>query len=293
LVGYSLQRKDGDSVRHAKATSKTNSDGTLRFAKKRGEVRPAKSNRALEYFKSCPWDKWWHEFCTAREKGGSWTYTTSHAFAKDKSNRTEFCTQIIYHCIGPKPLDSSQFKTPFKQRFANIPYLGDWFQLRSRAFFYDNESVDKMRVIVASKLDGMEAGRGAATVVLDLIAKWMKYDEKVDEAFDYSPVQVGVSRTSNEIRSKIFFRMHRETLDAILELTSKYLECHGITAGGLNDLGSLIMAVSRGSANAVLQGQEQGVRSVSPALQMMMQAVMDKSKIFNIPLPPAVVGEEK
>lgn len=293
-MGYSLQRNDGDSVRHAKAISKTNSDGTLRFAKKpRGEVRPAKSNRALAYFKSCPWDKWWNEFCTAREKGGSWTYTTALSFAKDKSNRTDFCTQIIYHCIGPKPLDDSQFKTHFKKRFDKIPYLGDWFQLRSRAFFYDNESVDKMRVVVAAKLDGMEAGRGAATVVLDLIAKWMKYDERVDEAFDYSPVQNGVSKTANETRSKIFFRMHRETLDAIMELTSKYLECHGITAGGLNDLGSLIMAVSTGSANAALRGQQQGIKELSPALQMLMQAMVDKSKTFNIPLPPALVGEEK
>lgn len=38
------------------------------------------------------------------------------------------------------------------------------------------------------KLDSLEAGRGAATIVLNMLAKWVKYDDKIDEVFDSTPV---------------------------------------------------------------------------------------------------------
>jgi hypothetical protein len=130
--------------------------------------------------------------------------------------------------------------------------------LRAKAYFYDNETVDKMRHIVAERLDALEAGRGAATIILDLIAKWMKYDEKIDTEFNASPVEHGLSLKAQELRSKVFFGMKRTTLNAIMELVEKYLQCHGISTDGINDLGQLVLAVSQTVAKTALAGAATG-----------------------------------
>lgn len=92
--------------------------------------------------------------------------------------------------------------------------------------------------------------RGAATIVLDLIAKWVNYDDKIDEVFEASPVLGGLNLKEQAKRANLFFKLREKSLKGILALIDKYLACHGIAHDGLNDLGALVMAVSNSAAKA-------------------------------------------
>ena len=39
----------------------------------------------MALFKSFPWDKWWWEFLTSRQKNGRLTYVSAYQFAKAKA----------------------------------------------------------------------------------------------------------------------------------------------------------------------------------------------------------------
>lgn len=259
---------------------------------KQARVSPS----ALKFFNSCPWDKWWTEFLTSRDKKGGMTYRTAWAFARVKAKGSTIERDIIYGAIGPRCRGLEDVKHDGKKRSRGIPHLGNWEQLRAKAYFYDNESVDAMRKTIAERLDGLEAGRGAATVVLDLIAKWVKYDDKIDDVFSGSPVQEGLSATAQAKRATTFLALKRNTMRGVLELIDKYLACHGISHDGMNDLGQLVMAVSNSAAKSALAGAATGAviaNQKSAALDQLTRAIYDKSKIFNMALPAAVGAEDE
>lgn len=259
-----------------------------------------RNNKAFRFYKECPWDKWWNEFNTARDKNGAMTYTTAWAFAKAKGE-TEIQRTWIYRCIGPKPIQRLDIPPRRRKNQLSLPHLGDWQIQRAKAYFYDNESVEAMKKVVTERLDGLEAGRGSATVILDLIAKWMKYDNKLDEAFNFSPVNPAVPDSLKEKQADRFFKLKNKTRHAIQELVTQYLQCHGINTDGLNDLGQLVMSVSQAAAKTALAGvatgaaaQLAGNENVSPAAIMLAKAIEDKSKIFSMKLPSVLVnGKEE
>jgi hypothetical protein len=110
-------------------------------------------------------------------------------------------------------------------------------------------------------------------------------------------VEHGLSLKAQELRSKVFFGMKRTNLDAIMELVEMYLQCHGISTDGLNDLGQVLLAVSQRAAKTALAGAAAGEalnaagQPVSPALEALARAIMEKSRIFNMPMPAAIVEE--
>lgn len=126
----------------------------------------------------------------------------------------------------------------------------------------------------------------------------MKYDEKIDAEFSASPVEHGLSLKAQERRSKVFFGMKRTTLNAIMELVETYLQCHGISTDGINDLGQVVLAVSQRAAKTTLAGSTTGaalnsaVQPVSPGLEALARAIMEKSRIFNMPIQAALVERE-
>jgi len=105
---------------------------------------------------------------------------------------------------------------------------------------------------------------------------------------------VYVPAGAQERRSKVFFGMKRTTLNAIMELVEIYLHCHGISSDGINDLGQLVLAVSQRAATTALAGRATGValnavgQPVSPALETLARAIIEKSRIFNMPIPAAL-----
>ena len=272
-----------------RAGNRNPSRKTAPYLRRRSISHPSKS---LEYFKNCPWDLWWQEFLTSRQKSGRMTYLTAFQFARAKAKSSEELN-VIYKAIGPKPVlldKAGEKKIPAGKV---IPYLGDWQQIRLRSYFYDNESVDRMKKIVEEKLDGLEAGRGAATIVLDLIAKWAKYDEKIDEVYDSAPVVEGLNKTQQEKRARLFFYLKKETMGGLLKLIDKYLACHGISTDGMNDLGQLVMAVSNSAAKNALTGAATGavLGQRSQALEMLAGTILQKAEIFHMPLPAAVTDD--
>ena len=140
------------------------------YLRARHLFRSMKDNKAVNFFKSCPWHEWWAEFLTARNKNGQMTHLTAYSFARVKG-KTAYERDIIFRAIGTKvtslAADESRDKVPGRA----VPYLGDWQLLRARAYFSDNETVEKLKLEAAQKLEGLEAGRGAAAIVLNMLAK--------------------------------------------------------------------------------------------------------------------------
>lgn len=255
-----------------------------------------KGTNAEKYFRSVDWHVLWEEFLTSRQKDGRLTYLTAYAFARKKAHN-DWQLRILYRAIGPKPVDFRQMMRQDKYRGNQVPWLGDWQQLRAKAYFYDNASVDKMKEVITERLDGLEAGRGAATLVLDLIEKWTSYDVRIDEVFESSPVVAGLGVDAQQRRARFFYGLKERNLKALLGLIDKYLACHGIATDGLNDLGQLVMAVSQSSAKSALAAAATGAALAgsqpSPALEMLNKAIIEKSRIFNMPLPVAVNGDSE
>jgi hypothetical protein len=222
---------------------KTTAEGGLHLCPRERVLKRTQS-KSYKFYKACRWDKWWEEFLTARKPDGGMVYRTSWSFARVKA-KTEEQRKIIYQAIGPK---SIQLSGSQKKR-VHVPYLGDWQQLRAKAYFYDKESIETMRVIVAERLDALEAGRGAATIVLELIAKWMKYDEAIDAAFNYSPVdEKGTDLKAKAVRAGIFLKIKTQTAQVLMQLVGKYLQCHGIGSDEISEFGQLVLAISRQAA---------------------------------------------
>jgi hypothetical protein len=195
------------------------------------------SSKALAFFNKCPWDQWWHEFITARQKNGRMVYLTAYRFAKAKA-KTEVELELIYRSIGPKPITLSDLGNHSldAEPGHKVPYLGDWQQIRAKAYFYDHESLDKLKQVTAERLNGLEAGQGAATIIMELIAEWMKADRLIDEVFG-PPLLEGLTDAQNEKRSDRYFKMKDRTRSGICGLIERYLLCHGIATDGMNDLG--------------------------------------------------------
>jgi hypothetical protein len=193
---------------------------------------------------------------------------------------------VIFRAIGPKQADFER-STPVPLIAQKVPYLGNWQEIRNMAYFSGRGCADTLRQACQERLDGLAAGRAAATVIIDLIDRWLKYDDSIDEVYDGRPVVEGLSPAQQEKRANLFFRWKKETKNAVLELVDKYLACHGISTNCVNDLGALVMATTTTSAKLLTAGGDPD----SPALAMLSRAIFDKSKIFNM-APPAAVSDE-
>lgn len=230
---------------------------------------------------------------TARNKDGRMKFLTAYQFAKSKA-RTDTELDIIYRAIGPKPVTLKDISQANRVPGHSVPYLGDWQQLRAAAYFYDTESLNKMKETITQQLDGLEAGRGAATLVLDLLAKAIKSDNMIDEVFGGTPVLDGLSLSKQEKRAGLFFKLKRQSTGITLDLLDKYLACHGISPNGLNSLGNLVTAVGSAAARGALQGAAAGgalSQPDSPALAILTKALYERSKTFNMQLPVALLDE--
>ena len=261
------------------------------------DVKPKfrlKGTEWRSFFNHCPWDEWWYEFLTARNKNGRMQYLTAYGFAKEKA-QSKAELQVIYRAIGPRPVTFEQtLHLKIKAHSVAVPHLGDWQMLRATAYFSDRPSAQALRKACVDRLNGLEAGRSAATVICDMIDKWLKYDDKIDEVYDGTPVVEGLSATQQEKRAKAFFKYKRETKDAVLQLVARYLECYGIAPGtGLNDLGQLVMAVSQQGAHNALAGAATGAAMMqpNPGVLMLAQAIEEKTRLFKM-RPPALLTEE-
>ena len=257
-------------------------------------LRSVKDTKVRDFFKSCPWHEWWAEFLTARNKNGQMTHLSAYSFARLKG-KNGFERDIIYRAIGAKVTDLVSGERKETTSGREVPYLGDWQLLRARAYFSDNETIEKLKLEASQKLDSLQAGKGAAAIVLNMLAKWQKYDDQIDELFQNQAVQPGVSLAKNARRTQIFFAMKKQTMGGITGLIDKLLQCYGITPNGLNDLGALYTAASNSAARDVLMGTAAGAMLVggenSPAARMLCGAIADKMRIFNMP-PPTAVAEE-
>lgn len=248
---------------------------------------------AKKFFVRCPWQEWWREFMADRRDDGRLKYLTSFEFAQAKAKDAREL-RLLYKAIGPKPVTLDAYKNKSRDAvFAEITYLGDWQQIRAKAYFYDNESLEKMKHVIAERMDTIEAGRGAATLVLDLLAKWIRYDDSIDEAFASTPMVAGLNPMVQQKRADLFFRMKNQTLDGTARLIEKYLACHGINTDGVTDLAHLIVAAGKSASAAALTGVAAGAAiEESAAARMLSRAIIEKDKIFKLGMPTAIAGDK-
>jgi hypothetical protein len=264
------------------------------------KYKPVKLHRqaqahALKFFNSCPWKAWWQEFAADRREDGRLLYLTSWEFAQAKAKDTRQL-RLIYKAIGPKPVELKAFaedgrfaKTPKLE----MPYLGDWQQIRAQAYFYDDKSLESMKQSIATRLDSLEAGRSSATLLLDMIAEWHTYSRSVDTAFGNEPLIAGINPMKQQQRANFFFKLKREIMDAEIKMLQQYLACHGISNDGVNDLCRLIMAAGNSSAKAALAGVLTAAGlpdapDISRATHLLSGAIVEKNRIFKLGMPKVV-----
>lgn len=234
------------------------------------------------FYRACPLDVWWNEFFASRNKDGSLKYPTAWNFIKSKTDDDQERTWL-WQAIGPKPIVDTRKK-------CSVPHLGDWQKTRGLMLTVENPEVKGMQKILDQRLDGLEAGRGVAQVVLKLIGEYLGYSEKIAQVFGNDPVLEELSPEKNEERAKIFFGLKSRVHSKLMEFLELYLKCHGITQ---DDMTVLANAAAVG-ANAALKGAAVGAmvaQPQSPVLQQMMESFAEKARIFKMPLPDGEVIE--
>ena len=245
------------------------------------------------WYEKQPWDELWHEFIGGRKEDGELRWQTAWQFCSAKWKIPKYRNQRdwMFRCIGPKPIDLGEFKLKIKtggMQSYELPYLGDWQAMRASAYFNDNTAVTKLRTVMKERLDGLEASRASAHFVLDLIAKWAKYDDEIDRMYSASMPDKNASIGVKDRFYDRFFKQKNRTRSALQGLTTQFMLCHGIGPDHLSDFGNLVLAISKGSAQSFLAGQAVGAApQLPPALMRIAEAIQEKSKTFNMPLPDA------
>lgn len=252
---------------------------------------------AQEFFSRIPWDEWWQEFATALDVKGQLRFRTSWQFAKEKG-RTPSERELVYCSIGPKKaeqvwLDSGGSKRLKKAKKRNIPWLGNWQNRRDKLLYYDRESVRKMHTVIKERLDALEAGRGAATVVLDMLAKLTKWSDDVDRYFGHTLLVPSEGKDKQKLtqavkeRTNYYLRLQAMLFNHTHAALQQYLRCHGIADSDL----SVLAQMAAVGAKAALAGAAAGQRlaETNPTVHMLATSIAQKAQLLGIEPPTKVI----
>jgi hypothetical protein len=256
------------------------------------------NNPAFVYYKSIQskLSGWWEEFSTELdEKTGGPKYRTIRQFAlvKSKVAREQ---EWIEQMIGPEPAAYNlRGSTRGKGVWLRVPWLGDWKARRLNGYWAP-EHPAKIKALAKSlkeKLAGFEAVRSAAPFLVQMMAKYERLGEKVDQVFGGQPLdQKAGPSEANKARFYTYLEMQKSVTRIQLRLFHEWMLAHGVSINGepvhVTQINQMLVANGQspvGMADGMTNKDLEAVRLVK-----MLQLHADN---FKMPLPTGEIVKKE
>lgn len=197
----------------------------------------SKHNPAFRFFREVrpKLAQWWEEFSQELDqKTGGPKYRTIHQFARAKSKVSKE-QDWIAQMIGPEPATYNQKNGKASGRWLRIPWLGDWKARRMNGYWAP-EHPAKIKALAKSlkeKLVGLEAVRSAAPYLVQMMARYMKLAEQVDQVFGGRPLDMDDGPSEkNKARFYSYLEMQKAVTRMQLTLFHEWMLVHGVSTDG-------------------------------------------------------------
>ena len=229
--------------------------------------------------------KWWEEFSQKLdEKNGGPKYRTIHQFAEAKTkNPTE--QEWIATMIGPEPRMYSEKGKATQGKWQMIPWLGNWKARRTNAYWAP-EHPAKIKSLVQSlknKLQGFEAVQSSAPYLVQMMARYTRLGEQVDQIFAGQALDPnnGIS-DKNKSRFYTYLEMQKAVTRVQLRLLHEWWTAHGLSTNGQPVMITQVnqMFQNAGVSMAGINGSPKDLEAIKLARMLQLHA-----ENFDMPLP--------
>jgi hypothetical protein len=197
----------------------------------------SKHNPAFRFFREVQpkLAQWWEEFSQELDqKTGGPKYKTIYQFARAKSKVPKE-QDWIAQMIGPEPTTYNHKNGKAPGRWLRIPWLGDWKARRMNGYWAP-EHPAKIKALAKSlkeKLVGLEAVRSAAPYLVQMMARYMKLAEQVDQVFGGQPLDMNDGPSEkNKARFYSYLEMQKAVTRMQLRLFHEWMLVHGVSTDG-------------------------------------------------------------
>ena len=202
-------------------------------------------NRAFQYYKRIKPQLagWWQEFSGELDsKTGGPKYKTVHQFARAKTNNAEEQSWIVM-MIGQEPAAFNEGRSNghynrrkgMSGKWLKVPWLGDWKARRLNGYWAP-EHPAKLKSLTKSlkeKLDGFEAVRSAAPFLVQMMARYTRLGEQVDQVFAGQALDMNDGPSEkNKARFYTYLEMQKAVSRIQLRLLHEWMLVHGVSING-------------------------------------------------------------
>lgn len=259
---------------------------------------------------------WWEEFNGRVSRKSNHPvhpkYKSVRHFAKHKIKNTEQRQWFIW-MTGPKKVWEQE---SLNQKRYTVPWLGDWYKRRLNGRWQpeNKEYFKSLNLALRSNLDKNQAIRATAPFLVKQMMRWIKWGEKIDEAFDGELfVNDDPGSTRSKTRFDLYKKMHDQIESRIIGITHEWMRIHGVNPNDPHemwDMGTIASAIGQSSAaaaltgyaagnqltmdqnngNSVMQLNGQGI-VISPDALLLAQHLTKHSNTFRKPLPVTIDAE--
>lgn len=212
--------------------------------------------KAYQFYKSCPWDAWWTEFCTATMPSGALRYPTAWSFARAKAKNNLDEQRWIWAAIGPRPVFDNGHKKP------TIPWLSDWSKRRQGSFWFGTEKAEALARVLKERQNALEAARGVGAIQVDWIRRTVGLANQVDNFFGGQMLLPELSLKENARRASLYLKAHNELFSMCSQATEAYLRCHGIHQDDVTVLAQIAAVSARALNFSEHRAEHEGAASI-------------------------------
>lgn len=236
--------------------------------------------------------EWWDEFSKELDqKNGGPKYKSIQQFARAKSKNVNEQEWIV-GMIGTEPKTYNEGRRGNKVKWQVIPWLGDWKARRTNAYWAP-EHPAKIKSLVRSlkeKLQGFEAVQSSAPYLVQMMARYTRLGEQVDQVFAGQALDpnAGISE-DNKARFYTYLEMQKAVTRVQLRLLHEWWTAHGLSTNGQP---VMITQVNQMFQNAGVNpaGIDMSAKDMEAIkLARMLSTHADN---FQMPLPKDVVQEK-
>ena len=279
---WDLSKDDGlDAILDADFSSPT----TLKI----GRNNFAGNNPAYRYYREIAPNlaQWWTEFAgELEETTGGPKYKTIHQFARAKSKVPQ--QQVwIEQMIGAEPAAFNCRDNRKSGRWIKVPWLGDWKARRINGYWAP-EHPAKIKSLVRSlkeKLNGFEAVRSAAPFLVQMMARYTRLGEQVDQVFGGQALDISKGPTEqNKSRFYTYLEMQKSVTRIQLRLLHEWMLAHGVSTSGepvhVTQVNNMLVQAGQSPAGLADGMTNKDLQAIK--LARMLQVHADN---FEMPLP--------
>lgn len=145
----------------------------------------------------------------------------------------------------------------------------------------DSDSLLKVNQVIKDRLASLEAARAAGQICLELAQESLKHSKRMDEGLAHRIACPPEKPEDDQPGIPALLQARQRVLEGALSLAKRCLHDHGAGSDDLDDFSELL-------TRTALSPEE---RAESKTVQLISQSILEKSKVFRVPLPAAIAED--